>query len=216
MLISLNRFMLAYLGVLKLTVFAAALTPFVYLLWALLSDRLGTNPVDTFTRDLGEWALRFLLLTLAMTPLQASFRQSWALRLRRMLGLFAFFYAFVHFFSWLLFDKSFIWTEILADIIKRPFISVGVFAFVLLLPLAITSTRAMQRRLGRHWKRLHRLVYVAALAAVLHYFWLVKADILIPSIYAVLLAGLLAYRLWRALPLSGVGHRAGAHTAPPR
>lgn len=213
MLVTLNRFVLAHLRATKVVVFLACLAPFAYLVWALFADRLGANPVDTLTRDLGEWALRFLLLTLLMTPLQVSLKQSWAVRLRRMLGLYAFFYVFVHFFTWLLFDKSFLGSEILADIIKRPFITVGVAAFVLLIPLAVTSTRRMQRRLGRNWKRLHRLIYIAAVAAVLHYFWLVKADIFMPSVYAVLLAGLLGYRLWRWKPRISTRERAPAQAS---
>jgi sulfoxide reductase heme-binding subunit YedZ len=151
-----------------------------------------------------------------MTPLQFLLRQSWPVRLRRMLGLYAFFYAFVHFFTYLLFDKSFIWSEIAADIVKRPFITVGVLAFVLMIPLAVTSTRKMQRRLGRRWKRLHQLVYVVAIAAVLHFYWLVKADLLMPTIYAVLLGILLGYRLWRRMPRVSIPGRAPREAPSPR
>lgn len=181
----------------KPVVFMLCLLPFIVLLWQLLNDALGANPIEAFTRRSGEWGLRFLLLTLAMTPLRQLIKQSWPLRFRRMLGLFAFFYVCIHLSSYIALDQFFDWREIWGDILKRPFITVGMTAFVLLIPLAVTSTKGMMRRLGRNWLRLHRLVYVIAVAAVLHFFWLVKADLYWPTFYAVILAFLLGFRLFR-------------------
>ena len=179
----------------KPLVFSLCLLPFVFLVLQLLTDALGANPIEAFIRRNGDWGLRFLLLTLAMTPLRQLLRQSWPLRYRRMLGLFAFFYVCIHLLSYIVLDQFFDWQEIWADILKRPFITVGMTAFVLLLPLAVTSNKAMMRRLGRNWPRLHRLVYVIAICAVLHYFWLVKADLYWPILYAVILAILFAFRI---------------------
>lgn len=182
---------------LKPTVFLLCLLPLVILVWQLLSDRLGANPIDEVADSTGEWALRFLLITLAATPLKRLFDWGWTIRVRRMLGLFAFFYAALHLFTYLWLDQFFDWGEIWLDILDRPFITVGMLAFVLLLPLAATSNHAMVRRLGRNWKRLHRLAYVVPLLGVVHFWWLVKADVLEPLVYGGVLAVLLLLRVRR-------------------
>lgn len=179
----------------KPTVFIMCLMPFFSLTWQISNDMLGANPIEAFTRASGEWGLRFLLITLAMTPLRRILQQAWPIRFRRMLGLFAFFYVCVHLSSYIVLDQFFDWSEIWADILKRPFITIGMTAFILLIPLAVTSNRLMMRKLGRNWQRLHRLVYVIAVCAVLHYFWLIKADYYWPTTYAVILLGLLLFRL---------------------
>lgn len=179
----------------KPTVFTLCLLPLVWLTFALLTDRLGANPIESLTRDTGEWTLRFLLLTLTMTPLRRYAGWSWPLRIRRMLGLFAFFYVCVHLTTYLWLDQFFDWSEIWRDIVKRPFITAGMLGFILLIPLAATSTNAMIRRMGRNWVRLHRLVYVIAVLGVLHFWWLVKADVRAPLVYALLLTLLLSMRV---------------------
>lgn len=182
----------------KPIVFALSLLPLAWLVFALATDRLGANPIEALTRDTGEWTLRLLLVTLCMTPLRRFTGWSWPLRMRRMLGLFAFFYACVHLTTYLWLDQFFDWGDILRDIGKRPFITVGMLAFTLLVPLAATSNRLMIRRLGRNWTRLHRLVYVIAALAVLHFWWLVKSDVREPLIYALLFLFLMLLR-WRPL-----------------
>nr|WP_297527999.1 protein-methionine-sulfoxide reductase heme-binding subunit MsrQ [Thiohalobacter sp.] len=182
--------------ILKPSLFLACLLPAVWLLFALLTDRLGANPIEAVTHETGQWTLRLLLLTLLMTPLRQRFGWGWPIRVRRMLGLFAFFYASLHLLTYLWLDQFFFWDEILRDIIKRPFITVGMLGFLLLVPLAVTSTNDMMRRLGRNWKRLHRLAYVVPVLGVLHYLWLVKADLREPLVYAVLLVVL----LWQRRP----------------
>jgi len=182
---------------LKPVVFTLCLLPLAWLVFALLMDRLGANPIEALTRDTGEWALRLLLVTLCMTPLRRFMGWPWPLRIRRMLGLFAFFYACVHLSTYLWLDQFFDWGEIGRDILKRPFITVGMLAFALLTPLAATSNRAMIRRLGRNWARLHQLVYVITALAVLHFWWLVKSDIREPALYAGLVALLLGWRIWK-------------------
>ncbi|MDH5179804.1 MAG: sulfoxide reductase heme-binding subunit YedZ [Gammaproteobacteria bacterium] len=179
----------------KPTVFILCLLPFAWQVWLLLNDSLGANPIEAFTRHSGEWGLRFLLITLAMSPLRRVLQQAWPLRIRRMLGLYAFFYVCVHLLSYIVLDQFFDWREILADIIKRPFITIGMTAFLLLIPLAVTSNRYMMAKLGKNWQRLHRLVYPIAVCGVVHYFWLVKADYYWPTIYAVILVVLLMWRL---------------------
>lgn len=186
------------LGALKGVVFVLALVPLATLAAGALFflDWLGANPAEYITRRTGNWTLRFLLLTLAVTPLRTITGWSWPLRLRRMLGLFAFFYGVVHFSSFIAFDHVFIVAEILKDIAKRPFITVGFTALVLMIPLAATSTNAMVRRLGaQRWRVLHRLVYPIAPLGVLHFWWMVKRDITQPAIFAALLAVLLGYRV---------------------
>lgn len=180
----------------KPLIFILCLLPIILLVGNFLTDRLGANPYEVLTRNSGEWTLRFLLITLAMTPLRQLIGKPWPLRLRRMLGLFTFFYAFTHMTTYLVLDQFFDWSEIWIDIIDRPFITVGMSAFVLLIPLALTSTKSMMKRLGKQWKRLHRLVYVVAICGVLHFLWLVKADLQQPLIYLALLSVLLGYRLY--------------------
>ncbi|HFD79828.1 MAG TPA: sulfoxide reductase heme-binding subunit YedZ [Gammaproteobacteria bacterium] len=180
---------------LKPLVFTLCLLPLVVLGWQGYADRLGANPIETITRSLGDWALRLLLLTLMMTPLRRRFGWRWPPALRRMLGLFAFFYALLHLVTYLWLDQFFDWGEIWLDILERPFITVGMLAFVLLLPLVLTSNRYMMRRLGRNWKKLHRLAYVVPALAVLHFWWLVKADVSQPLFYGLILLLLLAFRL---------------------
>lgn len=177
-------------------IFLVCLLPLLRLVWLGFSGGLGVNPIEFVTRSLGTWALSFLLITLTITPLRRLTGQGHWLRYRRMLGLFAFFYATLHLLSYLWLDQFFDWREILVDIYKRPFITAGMTAFLLLLPLAATSTDRAMRTLKRNWQRLHRLVYPAALAAVLHYFWLVKQDLTQPILYALVLTLLLGSRLY--------------------
>jgi len=186
---------------LKPAVFMAALLPFLDLLRRLFTDALGANPVETLTEETGIWALRLLLLTLILTPLRQLSGWQRAGTLRRMLGLYAFFYATAHLTTFLLFDHQFDPVSIAEDILKRPYITLGFSAFLLLLPLAVTSTDRMLRRLGgRRWRRLHSLVYPAATLVVLHFLWQVKADHREPLIYGVLLVILLLLRLPPRLP----------------
>ena len=181
----------------KAALFALCLLPLAHYAFALWQDALGANPIEAFTRGLGDWALRFLLITLAVTPLRRATGWAWLVRLRRMLGLYAFFYASLHLVAYLWLDQFFDWAEIGRDILKRPFITVGMATFLLLAPLAATSTNAMIRRLGgRRWQSLHRLVYPAALLAVLHFTWMVKVDVREPALYGVIAAALLGVRAW--------------------
>lgn len=193
----------ATVGRIKALLFVLCLLPLAASLWQALSGQ-AVNPVETLTRDSGSWALNLLLAGLAITPLRRLGAPGWLLRLRRMLGLYAFFYASVHLLIYLWLDQLFDWAAIVQDIIKRPFITVGMAAFALLLPLAITSTDGWLRRLKRRWGQLHRLVYPLALLAVLHYLWLVKRDLTEPLLYAAVLAVLLGLRLWwRLRPTAG-------------
>jgi len=183
----------------KTAVFAACLLPLAHLLAGafLFPEWLGANPAEYITRSLGDWTLRLLLLTLAVTPLRRLTGWAWLQRMRRMLGLFTFFYALLHTSSYVSFDHVFEFGEILKDIIKRPFITVGFVCLLLLIPLAVTSTNAMVRRLGaKRWQQLHRLIYVIGPLGVLHFWWMVKRDLTEPIIYAVLLSLLLGYRLY--------------------
>jgi sulfoxide reductase heme-binding subunit YedZ len=165
------------------------------LAWRLAFDPLVTNPIDVATDTLGDWTLRILLLSLTMTPLRVLFGLSWPVTLRRLLGLFAFAYAGLHFTVWLVLDHFFDWPEMAADVVKRPYITVGFTALLLLIPLAVTSTAGMVRRLGAAgWRRLHRLVYVIAILGVLHYLWLAKVGVRGPYYYALWLALLLGVR----------------------
>lgn len=183
--------------VIKPSVFILAFVPLVLLILNALQNNLGANPIESINRSLGDWALRFLLITLTITPMRRLLNLPWLIRLRRMLGLFAFFYVCLHLLSYVVLDQFFDWGEIVKDIIKRPFITVGFFSFLLLIPLAVTSTQKWMKRLGgARWQQLHKLVYVIAIGAVVHYFWLVKADISEPLIYAGILAVLLSYRAW--------------------
>lgn len=193
--------MAKYIAALKTALFILCLLPLAHYAAGLWQDTLGANPIEALTRGLGDWALRLLLITLAVTPLRRLSGWAWLLKLRRMLGLFAFFYASLHLIAYLWLDQFFDWAEIGRDILKRPFITVGMAAFLMLVPLAATSTAKMIKRLGaRRWKRLHQLVYPAAALGCLHYFMMVKADIREPLIYAAILTVLLGWRLatrWR-------------------
>jgi len=186
-----------YFSQLKAALFLISLIPLSRLAWYGYSDQLGANPIEFITRSLGTWTLVFLMITLSITPLRNLSSWSWLIKLRRMAGLFAFFYALLHFITYIWLDQFFDLSSIYKDVIKRPFITIGFAAFVLLIPLALTSTNAMIKRLGgKRWQTLHKLVYFIAFFAVLHYWWLVKKDITQPVIYAAILAVLLGYRIW--------------------
>lgn len=184
----------------KLLVFVLSLLPAAGLAAGLFTGGLGANPVEAITHSTGEWALRFLLLTLAVTPLRRLTGYGSLIRLRRMLGLFAFFYAALHLSTYVALDQFFDAAAIVKDVVKRPYITAGFLGFLLMAPLAATSTAGMIRRLGgRRWQQLHRLVYPCAIAAVVHFLWLVKADLTEPLLYAGVLTALLGYRaaVWR-------------------
>jgi sulfoxide reductase heme-binding subunit YedZ len=178
-------------------VWGICLHPLALLLYQFQTDTLGVNPIDHVTRTLGDWTLRILLASLSMTPLRVLFGISWQMPLRRLLGLFAFVYASLHFSVWVVLDHFFDWPQMIADILKRPYITVGMLALTLLVPLAATSTTRMVKRLGAvNWRRLHRLVYVIGVLGVLHYLWLAKKGVNDPYWYAIALALLLSVRLW--------------------
>ena len=187
---------------LKPTLFFLCLLPLAWLVArasGVAGLGLGANPVDELMDRLGEWGLRLLLATLCVTPLAVTLRKPWLMGVRRMLGLFAFTYLTLHFLNWLVLDQWFDVDAIAADIAKRPYITVGFTAFVLLVPLAVTSTAGWMRRLGRRWHRLHRLIYPAAILGCMHFWWQVKADWREPAIYAAVLLLLLAWRGRRSL-----------------
>ena len=191
----------------KVFLFLACLIPASYLGWRAYRQNLGANPVEYITHFTGDWTLRFLAITLAITPLRGLLHQPQLVRFRRMLGLFAFFYGALHFTTWICLDKWFDWNEMLKDVAKRPYITVGFTGFVLMAPLAVTSTAGWVRRLGYpRWQRLHRLIYVTAIAGVVHYYWLVKSDVRLPLLYGAIMAILLLYRLAK--------QRKTARTAP--
>lgn len=180
----------------RASVFVLALVPLVRIAVHAFTGGLGGNPIEEMMHRTGWWTLAFLMLTLSVTPLRRITRIGWLVKLRRMLGLYAFFYATVHFAVYIGVDQFFAWEYILEDIGERPYITVGFTALLILIPLAATSTKGMIKRLGgRRWRRLHRLVYVAAALGVLHFLWLVKADIREPVIFGAILAALLGYRL---------------------
>ncbi|WP_426994280.1 sulfite oxidase heme-binding subunit YedZ [Methylomonas sp. CM2] len=188
------------IAALKTLVFATALIPLVKLGYAGYAERLGANPIEKITHVTGYWALTLLLITLSATPLRLLTGWSWWLRLRRMLGLFAFFYALLHVLTYLVLDQFFDWPAIAEDVFKRPYITVGFSVFLILLALAATSTNAMVRRLGgKRWQALHRWVYVAACGGVAHFIWLVKKDLTRPLTFAAILGLLLIVRLSRLL-----------------
>ena len=181
----------------KPIVFVAALLPLVYLIYGVLTDQLGANPIEYIIRDLGEWALIFLLLTLSLRPLRDMTKQNFFMGLRRMLGLFAFFYVFVHLMVFLILDLSGDMGALWEEIVERKFITVGMLAFVLLIPLAVTSHNKMIKKMGAvAWKKLHRLVYPITVLAVVHFYMMAKADKTEPLIYGFILAVLLAYRAY--------------------
>lgn len=179
----------------KTWIFGLCLLPLVRLITLGVSGGLGANPIEFITRSTGTWTLVGLMVTLSVTPLRRLTGRADLIRYRRMLGLFAFFYVCLHFVTYIWLDQFFDPAAIIKDIIKRPFITVGFTAFILLVPLAVTSTHAMMRRLGRRWKHLHRLVYVVAILGVVHYLWLVKKDLTEPLIYGAVLVLLLGMRL---------------------
>jgi|SRR5579871_242539 len=184
----------------KPVLFLLCLMPLGALVWRYQHQDLGANPVEFITHATGDWTIRFLLITLSVTPLRKLFHQPPLARYRRMLGLFAFFYGCLHFLTWFSLDKSFDFAEMGKDVLKRRFIFVGMTALLLMVPLALTSTAGWVRRLGFvRWQRLHRLVYFSALAGTIHYFWLVKSDIRLPLLYFGIWTLLMIYRLmdWR-------------------
>jgi sulfoxide reductase heme-binding subunit YedZ len=187
----------------KLPVFVLCLVPLGQLAWRALHRHLTANPIEYITHQTGDWTLIFIVITLAVTPARRLLRVPELIRFRRMLGLFAFFYGFLHFSTWIGLDKFFDWADMLADVRKRTFITAGFTGFVLMVPLALTSTAGWIRRLGgRRWLALHRLIYVTAVAGVVHYYWLVKSDVRKPLFYGALLALLLALRVgfWLVAP----------------
>ena len=192
----------------KVVVFLLCLSPFVYLAWPLVvflawqvePTRFGANPVEYVQHFTGDWTLRLLLITLSITPLRKVLNLPDLIRFRRMLGLFAFFYVCLHFLTYIWPDQNFDLHGMWKDVAKRPFVTVGFLGFVLLIPLAITSTKGWIRRLGgKRWQNLHRLVYVSGLCGVLHYYWLVKSNHRLPLFYGTILAALLLYRLGASL-----------------
>jgi sulfoxide reductase heme-binding subunit YedZ len=198
----------------KPAVFVVCLVPMAWLVWDIFAGNLSANPIEDIRNRTGIWTLRFLMITLSVTPLRRIIGWSSLIRFRRMLGLFAFFYAFVHFITYIWLDQAFAWDEIVKDMIsKRPFILSGVASFVLLIPLAITSTKKWIGRLGgKRWQMIHRLIYLSAGLGVLHYYWRVKLDIARPLAYGAVLAVLLGLRV----TVAAVYDRrpVGAHRAP--
>ena len=188
-------------AIIKGLLFAAALLPFARLVLFAFTDRLGANPIEFITRNTGSWTLYFLCMTLAVTPLRRFSKWNWLIKLRRMIGLFAFFYVCLHFTTFLWFDHFFDLAEMWKDVLKRPFITVGFAAFVLLIPLAVTSTNGMVRRLGAaRWKWLHRLIYLIAPLGILHFWWMKagKHDFQQPILFGCIVATLLLLRLFWA------------------
>ena len=180
----------------KAPVFLLCLVPFGALVWRFLTHNLGANPVEFVQHATGDWTLRFLVFTLSITPLRKLLKLPELIRFRRMLGLFAFFYVCLHFLTYMGADQAFDLSAVWKDVAKRPFITVGFTAFVLLIPLALTSTRGWIRRLGgRRWEMLHRAIYISAICGVIHYYWLVKSAVLRPLTYGAIVGVLLAWRL---------------------
>lgn len=181
----------------KLVVFLLAALPFLYLLYAILKQPglLGANPAEYLTHQTGAWSLRFILLTLAVTPLRKLSGKVVLIKFRRMLGLYAFFYVSLHLLVYVFIDLGRDWGHLTEDILERPFMTIGFLAWLLLIPLAVTSNRYMMRRLGKRWKKLHRLVYVIGTLACIHYLWLVKKDLQEPLIYTAIFIGLMLFRL---------------------
>lgn len=188
----------------KVLVFFVCLLPFFYLLTRLLINDLGPDPGEALSKALGEWTLRFLIITLTVTPFRELTGVRAVTRYRRMLGLFALFYASLHFFVYLMFLLGFRWSALYVDILDRPYITVGFSAYLILLALGITSPKSMVRKLGKNWKRLHRLVYIAAILAIVHLTWIVRSDFGEALLYGTLVAILLGYRLYRYLKARAV------------
>ena len=178
----------------KLLIFLLCLVPLLLLLWDAVQQQLGANPVEALLHRSGDWSIRLLLITLAISPLRKITGWGWLLRFRRMLGLYAFFYALLHFTVYLWLDRGLSWMEIGVDILERPYITLGFAALLILLALAVTSTRGMMRRLGRRWTALHRWVYAAGLFGAVHYLWLVKADYREPGLYMAIFLILMLFR----------------------
>ena len=183
----------------KPLVFAVSLIPAAWVIGDLyqITGELGANPIEEIQDRFGNWGLRFMLIALSVTPLRQISGKPWIGRFRRMLGLFAFFYVFMHFLTWLLLDQGLLLGAIVEDISQRPFITIGFVALLILLAMTLTSTAAMRRRLGRTWQKLHNLVYFATILGVWHYWWQVRLDASEPAIYAIILSLLLGYRIWR-------------------
>ena len=202
----------------KPAVFVACLVPVGQLLYYAWTDDLTANPIEFVTRFTGSWALIILMASLSITPLRKVLGWNELIKFRRMLGLFAFSYALLHFSTYIALDHFFDFHAIGKDIIKRPYVTAGFTAFAVMIPLVVTSTAAMIRRLGKHWQQLHRLVYIAALAAAIHFYWLVKADIRRPVQYGAVLALLLGYRLmakWAPLIAERFASRSAAVARAP-
>ena len=183
----------------KPVIFLLALIPFLYLLIKALQNDLGPDPAQALSIESGEWTLRFLLLTLTITPLRQIFGLIEIARLRRMIGLFTFFYATIHLVSWMAFILGFRWFAIAEELVERPYITIGFLAYIILFSLGVTSTDSMVRRLGRNWKRLHKLIYLASVLAIIHLLWILRTDITEAIIYGTLLIILLGYRVFRKL-----------------
>jgi len=188
----------------KATAFLACLLPLASLVWDGFTDNLGANPIEVITRSVGVWTLTLLLITLSVTPLRKLTGWNDLIKFRRMFGLFAFFYGCLHFTTYIWLDQFFDLHEIIKDVMKRPFITVGFASFTLLIPLALTSTRKMIARLGKRWQQLHRVVYLIAIGGVVHFYWLVKADTFRPLLYGASLALLLGFRLVTSSALNRV------------
>ena len=186
-------------GTLRRVVFAAALVPAAVLVYGAFTNGLTANPIDYITDTTGLTALSLLLMTLTITPLRRLTGRNELIRLRRLLGLLAFFYACLHVSTWFVLDWFFDFASMASDVVERPFITLGMTTFLLLLPLAVTSTAGMIRRLGKRWQQLHRLVYVAAITAIIHFWWVVKADFMEPRLFALALSVLLGFRAWWTL-----------------
>lgn len=194
----------------KKVLFVLCLIPFIILIINAVTNNLGANPIEKIRLFTGDWTLYFLLITLAVTPLRKFTGWNELIRYRRMLGLYAFFYACLHFLSYLILDQFFDWVAIWRDVLKRPYITIGTAAFILMIPLAVTSTKKMMQRLGKKWKRLHSLIYVIGTLGILHFLWLVKADILEPMITGIILVTLLLLRVpW----IKNIRHSWQARTA---
>ena len=179
----------------KPLVFLLCLTPFAWIVWRIFTGDLGASPYEEIEKQTGRWTLRILGATLAITPLRRIFGWNGLIRYRRMLGLFVFFYACIHLAAYLWLDMQFDASDIVEDIVKHKYITIGMFAFLTLIPLAITSTKGSIRRLGRRWQKLHRLIYVTAIAGTIHYLWAVKKDTFLPLVYLAICILLLGYRL---------------------
>ena len=190
-------------GWVKPAVFGASLIPLAWLIWRIAADELGPDPAQELAIATGEWTLRFLLITLSLTPLRRISGQAEFARIRRMVGLYALFYAAIHFAVWMSLLLGFRWHAIGEELLERPYVSIGFLALLILIALGLTSPKAMVRRMGKHWKRLHRLIYLAAILGIIHLTWIARADLGEAVFYGSALAILLGYRLWRRFGRSG-------------